>query len=135
MRLPCIPIEPPVRRRARLPDGWNRSGGTPIIVGTSDTLEGLSRRYGVSTAEILKANGYSGPRGLQPGQQLIIPKHAAVADAHVARRASQSAPVAASGVHFVNRGDTLMSIARRNHVPVAELASANGLARGNSRSA
>jgi murein DD-endopeptidase MepM/ murein hydrolase activator NlpD len=31
-------------------------------------------------------------------------------------------------VHFVNHGDTLMSIAHHNHVPVAELAKANGLA-------
>jgi murein DD-endopeptidase MepM/ murein hydrolase activator NlpD len=30
-------------------------------------------------------------------------------------------------VHFVNRGDTLMSIARHNHISVAELARANGL--------
>ena len=42
-----------------------------------------------------------------------------------------SKPVAAAAappsVHVVNRGDTLMSIARRNHVPVAELAKANNL--------
>ena len=42
-----------------------------------------------------------------------------------------SKPVAAaaapSSVHVVNRGDTLMSIARRNHVPVGELAKANNL--------
>jgi murein DD-endopeptidase MepM/ murein hydrolase activator NlpD len=42
-----------------------------------------------------------------------------------------SKPVAAvagpSSVHIVNRGDTLMSIARRNHVPVANLAKANNL--------
>jgi murein DD-endopeptidase MepM/ murein hydrolase activator NlpD len=30
-------------------------------------------------------------------------------------------------VHVVNHGDTLLSIARRNHVPVAELARANGI--------
>jgi spore germination protein YaaH len=30
-------------------------------------------------------------------------------------------------VHIVNRGDTLMSIARRNSVPVGELAKANNL--------
>src|SRR5947199_1368102 len=36
--------------------------GTTIIVGTSDTLDILARRYNVSTAEILKANGYKGPR-------------------------------------------------------------------------
>ena len=36
--------------------------GTTIIVGTSDTLETLARRYNVSTAAILQANGYKGPR-------------------------------------------------------------------------
>ena len=34
---------------------------------------------------------------------------------------------AAPSVHVVNHGDTLLSIARRNHVPVAELARANNL--------
>ncbi|MEO6946911.1 MAG: peptidoglycan DD-metalloendopeptidase family protein [Nitrobacter sp.] len=121
---PARPIESTGTVGAR--DGWNRSGSTPIIVGTSDTLEGLSHRYGVSTAEILKANGYRGPRRLQPGQQLLIPKHGAVADAHVAP-ATKPAAAAAPGVHLVNRGDTLMSIARHNHIPVAELARANGL--------
>lgn len=48
-------------------------GGTTIIVGTSDTLEILSRRYNVSAAAIMQANGYKGPRALSPGQQLIIP--------------------------------------------------------------
>ena len=110
-------------------DGWNHNGGTTIIVGTSDTLEGLSHRYGVSTAEILKANGYRGPRRLQPGQQLVIPKRAVAAAAPVAAPAAKPVAVAAAvpGVHFVNRGDTLMSIARHNHISVAELARANGL--------
>ncbi|MBN9006444.1 MAG: LysM peptidoglycan-binding domain-containing M23 family metallopeptidase [Rhizobiales bacterium] len=114
-------------------DGWNHSGGTTIIVGTSDTLEGLSHRYGVSTAEILKANGYRGPRRLQPGQQLIIPKRVAAAAPAMAHPAPAAKPVAVAaatpGVHFVNRGDTLMSIARHNHISVAELARANGLSR------
>src|SRR5437762_1670213 len=49
-------------------------GGTTIIVGTSDTLDTLSRRYNVSPAAILQANGYKGPRALSPGQQLIMPR-------------------------------------------------------------
>src|SRR3982075_64813 len=108
-------------------------GGTTIIVGTSDTLDTLSRRYNVSPAAILQANGYKGPRALSPGQQLIIPRQTAA----VAAPALASAPVvappaskpvaAAPTVHVVNRGDTLMSIAHRNHVPVAELARANNL--------
>src|SRR3954451_496846 len=107
-----------------------RDAGTTIIVGTNDTMEGLSQRYGVTTAEILKANGYKGPRALQPGQQLIIPPRA-VAAAPVAtapKAVATAAPVAAApSVHVVNRGDTLMSVAHRNHVPVAELAKANGI--------
>ena len=105
--------------------------GTTIIVGTSDTLDGLAKRYNVSSAAILQANGYKGPRVLSPGQQLIIPKQAAVAAAAPALAPPVSKPVAApagpSSVHIVNRGDTLMSIARRNNVPVGELAKANNL--------
>ena len=105
--------------------------GTTIIVGTSDTLDGLAKRYNVSAAAILQANGYKGPRVLSPGQQLIIPKQAAVAVAAPALAPPVSKPLAAaagpSSVHIVNRGDTLMSIARRNNVPVGELAKANNL--------
>jgi murein DD-endopeptidase MepM/ murein hydrolase activator NlpD len=106
-------------------------GGTTIIVGTSDTLEILSRRYNVSAAAIMQANGYKGPRALSPGQQLIIPRPAASVAAAPALAAPASKPVAvanaAPSVHVVNHGDTLLSIARRNHVPVAELARANNL--------
>src|SRR4030081_1213252 len=100
-------------------------GGTTIIVGTSDTLDTLSRRYNVSPAAILQANGYKGPRTLSPGQQLIIP-HQTAAVAALAAPASKAvaAASAAPSVHVVNRGDTLLSIARRNHVTVAELAKA-----------
>jgi murein DD-endopeptidase MepM/ murein hydrolase activator NlpD len=106
-------------------------GGTTIIVGTSDTLETLSRRYNVSAAAILQANGYKGPRTLSPGQQLIIPRQTAAVAAPAAPAApagkAAAATSAAPSVHVVNRGDTLLSISRRNHVPVAELAKANRL--------
>lgn len=111
------------------------AGGTKIIVGTSDTLDVLAKRYHVTPQAILAANGYKGPRALSPGQQLIIP-HPATA----AAPAQVMAPVAAapaakpiavmaapSSSHFVNRGDTLVSIARKNHISAAELARANGL--------
>jgi murein DD-endopeptidase MepM/ murein hydrolase activator NlpD len=105
-------------------------GGTTIIVGTSDTLETLSRRYNVSSAAIMQANGYKGPRALSPGQQLIIPHQtAALAAPALAAPASKAAATisAPPSVHVVNHGDTLLSIAHRNHVPVAELARANSL--------
>jgi murein DD-endopeptidase MepM/ murein hydrolase activator NlpD len=100
-------------------------GGTTIIVGTSDTLDTLSRRYNVSPAAILQANGYKGPRALSPGQQLIIPRPTTAAAAAPASKPTTATP----SVHVVNRGDTVLSIARRNHVSIAELAKANNLDR------
>ncbi|MET4451473.1 LysM peptidoglycan-binding domain-containing M23 family metallopeptidase [Bradyrhizobium sp. RT3b] len=114
-------------------------GGTKIIVGTSDTLDLLAKRYRVTPQAILAANGYKGPRALSPGQQLIIP-HPATAAAPAPLMAPVAAapalapaarPVAAvaapSSTHFVNHGDTLASIARKNHISAAELARANRL--------
>src|ERR1700727_4030360 len=69
-------------------------GGTKIIVGTSDTLEILSRRYNVSAAAIMQANGYKRPRALSPGQQLIIPHPATSVAAAPALAAPVSKPVA-----------------------------------------
>jgi murein DD-endopeptidase MepM/ murein hydrolase activator NlpD len=108
--------------------------GTTIIVGTSDTLEILARRYNVTPAAILQANGYKGPRVLSPGQQLVIPRPGAAVAAAPVMSAPVSKPVvtavAAPSVHVVNHGDTLMSIARRNHISASELARANGLDSG-----
>ena len=118
---------PPRSVAAARPSG---QGATTIIVGTSDTLDLLAKRYNVSSTAILQANGYKGPRALSPGQQLIIPRQTASVAAPaptLAPPASKPVAAAPSSVHIVNRGDTLMSIARRNQVPVAELAKANHL--------
>jgi murein DD-endopeptidase MepM/ murein hydrolase activator NlpD len=112
------------------------AAGTTIIVGTSDTLEVLARRYHVTPQAILAANGYKGPRALSPGQQLIIPSPATTAAAPASAPAMAAAAPAAKPIaavsappstHFVNRGDTLAGIARKNHISVAELARANGM--------
>ena len=131
------PSQPPIETTATVPPRSVAAArpaaqnGTTIIVGTSDTLDILAKRYNVSAAAILQANGYKGPRVLSPGQQLIIPKQTAVAAAAPALAPAASKPIAAAAappsVHIVNRGDTLMSIARRNNVPVTELAKANNL--------
>ena len=130
-RRPSRRLRPPARsRRVRSPPPVRLAqGGTTIIVGTSDTLDTLAQRYNVRRAAILQANGYKGPRALSPGQQLIIPRQTSAAPAPALRPGQQAGRRGggAVSVHVVNRGDTLMSIARRNHVPVAELARANNL--------
>jgi len=105
-------------------------GGTKIIVGTSDTLDVLAKRYHVTPQAIMAANGYKGPRALSPGQQLVIPHPGApapVAAAPAVAPKAVAATAAPSSFHFVNHGDTLASIARKNHISAAELAHANGL--------
>ena len=130
------PTQPPIETTATVPPRSVAAArpaaqnGTTIIVGTSDTLDLLAKRYNVSAAAILQANGYKGPRVLSPGQQLIIPRQTAVAAAPALAPAA-SKPVAAaaapSSVHIVKSGDTLMSNARPNHFPVCEHAKANNL--------
>src|SRR5256885_16048856 len=120
---PARPIETTATAAPRSVAAAHGTGqaATTIIVGTSDTLDILARRYNVSTAAILQANGYRGPRALSPGQQLIIPR------ASVATVAPAPAMAAPSSVHVVNPGEGLLSIARRNHVSLSELARLNGL--------
>jgi murein DD-endopeptidase MepM/ murein hydrolase activator NlpD len=126
-RAPAHPLEntSTVGPRSVAATRGSAQGGTTIIVGTSDTVEILSRRYNVSPAAIQQANGYKGPRALSPGQQLIIPRQTAAVAAPASKAAAPAS--AAPSVHIVNRGDSLLSIARRNHVSVAELAKANRL--------
>ena len=130
------PTQPHLETTATVPSrsvaAAQPAGGTKIIVGTSDTLDVLAKRYHVTPQAILAANGYKGPRALSPGQQLIIPHPAtATAAAPAPSLAPAAKPVAAmaapSSTHFVNHGDTLASIARKNHISAAELARANGL--------
>ncbi|HLG84027.1 MAG TPA: peptidoglycan DD-metalloendopeptidase family protein [Bradyrhizobium sp.] len=144
------PVQPRLEATGSVPPRSVAAAPRPahvkIIVGTSDTLEVLARRYHVTPAAILAANGYKGPRTLSPGQSLLIPQPAASAAATEAPAAAPvaavapapaaaavkpvaiaTAPASAATVHVVNHGDTLHSIAHRYHVTVAELMRANNL--------
>lgn len=129
---PSSPIETTASvapRSVAANSGYSREGGTTIIVGTADTLDIISKRYNVPSSEILKANGYSGPRMLQPGQQLVIPRRMANA-APPALAPAPSTKVAAglpASVHVVKSGDTLMNLSRRHNIPPAQLAAANNI--------
>lgn len=108
---------------------YSREGGTRIIVGTADTLDVISKRYNVPSSEILKANGYGGPRVLQPGQQLIIPRRTAQASPPALSNAPSTKVAAGlpASVHVVRSGDTLMNLSRRHNIAPAQLAAANNI--------
>src|SRR5207244_8835828 len=55
--------------------GWEWDGGTPIIVGSGDTIDTLSRKYGVPGPAIMQANGITNPASVKPGHRLVIPRY------------------------------------------------------------
>jgi murein DD-endopeptidase MepM/ murein hydrolase activator NlpD len=120
--------------------GWTWDGGTAIVVRPGETIESLSRKYGVPVAAIKKANGFTYSSTLHPGQQVVIPRYSygsLVAAGPASRPAPHSvaggAPavlrgprVAQSGtVHIVQAHETLSSIARHHGKTVTEIAAAN----------
>jgi len=88
----------------------------------------LAKRYNVSSAAILQANGTRDAHTLsRSAADHSAPDAAVAAPVLAPPPASRSRRNCAADVHIVNRGDTLISIAHRNHVSVAELAKANNL--------
>ena len=53
--------------------GWSARGGTPVVVAQNDTLDTLSRRYGVPSAALLSANGLSSPAEVKGGMHIVVP--------------------------------------------------------------
>ncbi|MDQ8728823.1 peptidoglycan DD-metalloendopeptidase family protein [Bradyrhizobium sp. LHD-71] len=108
---------------------WSTAEGSTIIVGTNDTVESLAQRHNVPAREIMRANGLPSPRNLQPGQSLVIPRQVVASPPTMSAPQTRPADVASSsgGVHVVNPGETLYSIARKNNISPAALASANSL--------
>jgi murein DD-endopeptidase MepM/ murein hydrolase activator NlpD len=120
--------------------GWTWDGGTAIVVRPGETIESLSRKYGVPVAAIKKANGFTPGSTLHPGQQVVIPRYSygsVVAASPTGRLTPHSVaggapPVLhgprvaqASTVHIVQAHETLTSIARHHGKTVAEIAAAN----------
>ena len=134
------------------PPSWSWEGGTPVTLRSHDTLETLSRRYGVPVAVIMQANNINNPALIHAGQHLVIPhlKGPAAALAAPPPRLAANAPALpaaaptlppatavapprmalapTSAVHVVAAGETLRSIAHMYGKPVLVLAKANNIA-------
>jgi murein DD-endopeptidase MepM/ murein hydrolase activator NlpD len=121
---------------------WDWNGGTPITVGQGETIQTVSRRYGVPAIVIAEANGMTTGTPIYPGQRLVIPKYGnsgrpatvppapqvAAAPAVTGSVRQTSPALAAQGqVHTVGPGETMFSIGRRYNVSPLTLAQANRL--------
>lgn len=97
------------------------AGLVPYEVRSGDTVWGIARRFGVSAADVLRANGLGSGKHLQIGQRLYIPSGRSGAEATA--RADQSQLVR----YRVRSGDNLWAIASRFGVSTDQLQSWNGM--------
>jgi LysM repeat protein len=111
--------------------GGTGTTGTGAAAGTytvqkGDTLGKIALRYGTTVAELLRLNGLTNPDVLAIGQTLKVPGGSGAAPASV------GTPKPATGgqgrTYTVQKGDTLLSIARRYGLTTKQLQAANNIA-------
>ncbi len=79
----------PVLQAPPGPGGYSAQGGTSVTVGSNDTLNTISQRYGVPASAILTASGMTSPAQVRPGATVTIPVYnAGSAPTRVASAAS-----------------------------------------------
>ncbi|WP_165498205.1 LysM peptidoglycan-binding domain-containing M23 family metallopeptidase [Siculibacillus lacustris] len=85
---PSVPQAP----RVAAAGGWTATGGSYVTLQPGETVDTLSRRYGVPSGAIVQANNFSATNRPLPGGRVLIPVYAANAPA-AAPVAAQPAPV------------------------------------------
>ncbi len=97
---------------------------TEYAVRPGDTLWGISDATGVPVSQLAAANGLDNPDWVPAGRVLTVPRGGTTTSS----RAAAAAPtVGSSSRYTVRAGDALSDIAWRTGVPVAQIASANGI--------
>lgn len=89
------------------------------VVKAGETLNSIAARYGVSSAEVAKANGITDPSRIYVGTRLALSGQTFVADGVDG--------ASSAGTHSIRSGETLGSIASRYGVAVGDLARANDI--------
>lgn len=106
------PVQPPAG--SKVPAG----GATTHVVRAGDTIGSVARRYEISQAQLIAANGLTDGR-IYVGQRLLL----------VPRSSAAPAPAAGSTrTHTVRAGETLSDIARRYGTTIRAIQQANRLA-------
>ena len=109
-----------------------RAAGNVYEVERGDTLSGIARSHGITTAELREANGLvPGGRPIRAGQELIIPKGAKKPGRKGKAKAQKGdKPGRGEKVHVVSKGQALIPIARRYNVTVKAIRERNDLRKG-----
>jgi LysM repeat protein len=105
------------------------------VVQKGDSLSVISKRYSVSTSDIMRLNGLTNPNRIYVGQKLVLPGYVKVSEPEAVTPAapaaspasSASVPAGPGGTYVIQRGDSLSVIAKRHHTSVDALRTLNGL--------
>jgi murein DD-endopeptidase MepM/ murein hydrolase activator NlpD len=136
-------------------DGWSSANGTPVTLREGETVNSLSKRYGVPVDAIVRTNGLKSASAVQAGQKIVIPTYSrgeAPADrapgnqpaerlavlpqvprpsdkqaGPQANAAPANAAPTAGSVYTVQAGDTLSAIAQRMGTTTNAIKQANNL--------
>ncbi|MGA7669520.1 MAG: LysM peptidoglycan-binding domain-containing protein [Nitrolancea sp.] len=100
----------------RLPDSAPVLG--VHVVQSGESLSSIATSFGVTTQNLMYANGISDPNHIEVGQVLTIPR---------GNVAPPAPPPAAQTTYTVQAHDTLYSIAKRYGVTIEAIMAANGL--------
>ncbi|MFN0125159.1 MAG: LysM peptidoglycan-binding domain-containing protein [Verrucomicrobiales bacterium] len=109
-----------------------QSGPATHTVRAGESLSSIGRRYGVSAAQLMQANGLSSGAVIRPGQRLVLPGKGSEATPAIAK--STPAPAAKSGAaagglgrYTVRRGETVRGLAARFGLTEKDFMQLNGL--------
>jgi LysM repeat protein len=104
--------------------GSSTAGGTSTyVVQRGDTLGQIAQRHNTSVAELMRLNNITNPDRITVGQKLTVPGAASRGQAPATTSGSSQ-----TRTYVVQRGDTLLSIARRFGLTVRQLQAANNIA-------
>lgn len=65
----------PLPAEEEVHNGWTRAGGTQVTLKDGETLNNLSKRFGVPVDAIMKANGIGKGDTVAVGQKIVIPTY------------------------------------------------------------
>ncbi|MEJ7845151.1 MAG: LysM peptidoglycan-binding domain-containing M23 family metallopeptidase [Acidimicrobiales bacterium] len=116
-------------RTITIPGAGTTGGAAPAgahTVTAGETLSQIARRYGLSTSQLVGANGIANPNLVRAGARLAIPS-AGSGGAPAGSPSASNGQTGVAGTHTVRSGESLAAIARRYGIPIVALAAANGI--------
>jgi LysM repeat protein len=105
------------------------SSGSSYTIAKGDTISSIAKRFGVSIAAMLSANGLSASSVIYAGRTLSVPSGSASAagPAPAVTNAVAVTPTASGSSYTIASGDTISAIATKFGVGTKALLEANGL--------